>query len=93
MDKKKTVIVTGASRGIEAAITQAFLDRGYNVLANSRSISNSGFAPSSGLALVDGDIGDPATAERVALAALSKFGSIDHLINNAGISSVTSGIG
>ncbi len=85
MGKAKTVIVTGASQGIGAAITQAFLDRGYNVVANSRSISKSGFAVSSNLALVDGDIGDSATAERVAQVALSKFGSIDHLINNAGI--------
>jgi NAD(P)-dependent dehydrogenase (short-subunit alcohol dehydrogenase family) len=85
MDKKKTVIVTGASRGIGAAIAQAFLDRGYNVVATSRSMSMSSFTPSSSLAVVDGDIGDPATAERVAQAALSKFGSIDHLVNNAGI--------
>ncbi len=85
MNKKKTVIVTGASRGIGAAITQGFLERGYNVVANSRSISKSGLAPSSSLALVDGDIGSSATAESVVQAALSKFGSIDHLINNAGI--------
>jgi NAD(P)-dependent dehydrogenase (short-subunit alcohol dehydrogenase family) len=85
MDKTKTVIVTGASQGIGGAITRAFVDRGYNVVANSRSMSKSGFSPSSNLALVDGDIGDSATAERVAQAALSKFGSIDHLVNNAGI--------
>jgi NAD(P)-dependent dehydrogenase (short-subunit alcohol dehydrogenase family) len=85
MDKKKTVIVTGASRGIGAAVAQAFLDRSYNVVATSRSISKSGFAPSSNLVLVDGDIGDPKTAESVAHVALSKFGSIDHLVNNAGI--------
>jgi NAD(P)-dependent dehydrogenase (short-subunit alcohol dehydrogenase family) len=85
MGKTKTVIVTGASRGIGAAIAQAFLDRSYNVVANSRSISKSGFVPSSSLALVDGDIADSATAKRVAQTALSRFGSIDHLINNAGI--------
>jgi NAD(P)-dependent dehydrogenase (short-subunit alcohol dehydrogenase family) len=85
MDKQKTVIVTGASRGIGAAITQAFLDRGYNVVANSRTISKSGVAPSSSLALVDGDIGDSATAEKVLQVALSRFGSTDHLINNAGL--------
>jgi NAD(P)-dependent dehydrogenase (short-subunit alcohol dehydrogenase family) len=85
MDQKKTVIVTGASRGIGAAIVQAFLDRSYNVVATSRTISKGGFAPSSSLALVDGDIGDSATAEMIAKAAVSKFGSIDHLVNNAGI--------
>ena len=85
MGNAKTVIVTGASQGIGAAIAHAFLDRGYNVVASSRSMTKSGFSPSSNLALVDGDIGDSSTAENVAQAALSKFGSIDHLVNNAGI--------
>jgi NAD(P)-dependent dehydrogenase (short-subunit alcohol dehydrogenase family) len=85
MASKKTVIVTGASQGIGAAVVQAFLDRGYNVVATSRSVSKAGFASSPNLALVDGDIGQPATAERVAQTAISKFGSIDHLVNNAGI--------
>jgi NAD(P)-dependent dehydrogenase (short-subunit alcohol dehydrogenase family) len=85
MGRTQTAIVTGASQGIGAAIAQAFLNRGYNVVANSRSITKSGFTPSSNLALVDGDIADASTAERVAEAALSKFGSIDHLVNNAGI--------
>jgi len=83
--KPKTVIVTGASQGIGAAIVQVFLERGYNVVATSRNVSKAGFAPSSNLALVDGDIGQLATAEKVAQAAVSKFGSIDHVINNAGI--------
>ena len=81
----KTVIVTGASQGIGAAVTAAFLGRGYNVLATSRSVSKAGFAPSASLALVDGDIGKAATAEKVAETAVETFGSIDHVINNAGI--------
>jgi NAD(P)-dependent dehydrogenase (short-subunit alcohol dehydrogenase family) len=85
MAEKKTVIVTGASQGIGAAVTLAFLDRGYNVVATSRSMSNAGFAPSPNLALIDGDIGQEATAERIAQTATSKFGSIDHVVNNAGI--------
>jgi NAD(P)-dependent dehydrogenase (short-subunit alcohol dehydrogenase family) len=85
MEKKKTVIVTGASRGIGAAVVQTFLDRGYNVVATSRSVSKAGFAPSPSLALVDGDIGQAATAARVAQTAIAKFGSIDHVVNNAGI--------
>jgi NAD(P)-dependent dehydrogenase (short-subunit alcohol dehydrogenase family) len=85
MAGKKTVIVTGASQGIGAAIVQAFLDRGYQVVATSRSVSKAGFAPSPNLALVDGDIGKAATAEKVAQTAVSKFGSIGHLVNNAGI--------
>ena len=85
MNEKKTVIVTGASQGIGAAVVQAFLDRGYHVVATSRSISKAGFAPSPRLALVDGDIGQVNTAEKVTQMAIAKFGSIDHLVNNAGI--------
>jgi NAD(P)-dependent dehydrogenase (short-subunit alcohol dehydrogenase family) len=85
MAGKKTVIVTGASQGIGAAIVQSFLDRGYNVVATSRRVSKSGFVPSASLALIDGDIGQAATAEKVAQTAISKFGSIDHVVNNAGI--------
>ncbi len=85
MVSQKTVIVTGASQGIGAAVVHAFLDRGYNVVATSRSITRAGFAPSSTLALVDGDIGQAATAEKVAKAAITQFGSIDHVVNNAGI--------
>src|SRR5271170_5025822 len=85
MESKKTVIVTGASQGIGAAVVQAFLDRGYNVVGTSRSVSKAGFKPSPNLALVDGDIGQAATAEKVAKTAIDKFGSIDHVVNNAGI--------
>jgi NAD(P)-dependent dehydrogenase (short-subunit alcohol dehydrogenase family) len=85
MASKKTVIVTGASQGIGAAIVQVFLDRGYNVVATSRNVSKAGLAPSAHLELVDGDIGQAATAEKVAQTAIGKFGSIDHVINNAGI--------
>ena len=85
MASKKTLIVTGASQGIGAAVVQAFLDRGYNVVATSRDVSKAGFAPSPNLELVDGDIGQAATAEKVAQTAIEKFGAIDHVVNNAGI--------
>jgi NAD(P)-dependent dehydrogenase (short-subunit alcohol dehydrogenase family) len=85
MAEKKTVIVTGASQGIGAAVVRAFLDRGYNVVATARNMSKAGFAPSPRLALVDGDIGLPATAEKLAQTAVNTFGAIDHLVNNAGI--------
>ena len=88
MSSRKTVIVTGASQGIGAAVVQAFLARGYNVVATSRSVSRAGFTPSPNLALVDGDIGEAATAEKVAQTAVTKFGSIDHVVNNAGIFAV-----
>lgn len=87
-DRTKTFIVTGGSRGIGAAIAKAFLDRGYRGVASSQRISDSAAFPPSvaeRLALVDGDIGDPRTAARIVDAALTRFGSIDALVNNAGI--------
>jgi NAD(P)-dependent dehydrogenase (short-subunit alcohol dehydrogenase family) len=82
----KTVIVTGASQGIGAGVVSAFLEKGYKVVANSRSITKTGgFAPSDQLELVDGDVGDPVTAAKIAETAVGRFGSIDVLINNAGI--------
>jgi NAD(P)-dependent dehydrogenase (short-subunit alcohol dehydrogenase family) len=85
MGSKKTIIVTGASQGIGAAVVHAFLERGYNVVATSRNVSKAGFASSPNLALVDGDIGQTTTAEKVVQTAISRFGAIDHLVNNAGI--------
>ena len=83
---RKTVIVTGGSQGIGAGLVKSFLDRGYNVVANSRNITKSGaFEASDNLALVDGSITEAATAAKIAEAARSKFGSINALVNNAGI--------
>ena len=83
---RKTAIVTGASQGIGAGIVQAFVERGFNVVANSRKVSQSSeIAASSHVALVDGHIGEPATAARIVETALSRFKSIDALVNNAGI--------
>ena len=90
MGGKRTAIVTGASQGIGAAVVQAFLDRGYDVVATSRGISKANFAPSPHLALVDGDIGQAVTADNVAQTAIGKFGSINHVVNNAGIFAVKS---
>ena len=83
--KSGTIIVTGASQGIGAGITKALLQRSYCVVANSRSISRSPFAPTNKLALVDGDIGQASTAEKLAATAVSEFGSIDGVVSNAGI--------
>ena len=84
--KQKTVIVTGASQGIGAGVVQRFLERGYNVVAGSRNIRKSGaFIDSAFLALVDGNIGESAVAAKIVETAVQKFGSIDALVNNAGI--------
>ncbi len=63
--KAKTMIVTGASRGIGAGVTKAFLQRGYNVVANSLHITRSGLESSKNLALVEGDVAEPSTATRL----------------------------
>jgi NAD(P)-dependent dehydrogenase (short-subunit alcohol dehydrogenase family) len=84
--RQKTAIVTGASQGIGAGVVRTFLDRGYNIVANSRNIRKSGdFVESDQLALVDGDIGESAVAAKIVEAVIQKFGSIDALVNNAGI--------
>jgi len=83
---RKTAIVTGASQGIGAGIVKAFAERGFNVVATSRKVTQSTeVAASDHVALVDGDIGEPATAATIVETALSRFKSIDVLINNAGI--------
>jgi NAD(P)-dependent dehydrogenase (short-subunit alcohol dehydrogenase family) len=83
---RKTAIVTGASQGIGAGIVKAFVERGFNVVANSRRMTQSAeVAASERIALVDGDIADPQTAARIVQTALSRFNSIDALVNNAGI--------
>ena len=86
VNTRKTAIVTGASQGIGAGLVDEFQKRGYNVVANSRNITKANpFVASANLALVDGDIGDPRTAAKVVDTAVSRFGRIDVLINNAGL--------
>jgi NAD(P)-dependent dehydrogenase (short-subunit alcohol dehydrogenase family) len=84
MPRNKTAIVTGAQQGIGAAVVSGFLNAGYNVVGTSQAATGS-LTPSSALILVDGDIGKRETAEKTAAFAMEHFGSIDVLINNAGI--------
>ncbi|MHB8216595.1 MAG: SDR family NAD(P)-dependent oxidoreductase [Candidatus Sulfotelmatobacter sp.] len=84
MPDRKTAIITGASRGIGAGLVGAFLKQGYNVVATSRNVSQQ-LTASTTLVLVDGDIGKPETAAKTVEAAIKNFGSIDVLVNNAGI--------
>jgi len=85
-NKRLVAIVTGASSGMGLGITRALLERGYRVVANSRTISQSReLKPSADLVLVDGDIGKKETAVKLVDAALKHFNRIDLLVNNAGI--------
>jgi NAD(P)-dependent dehydrogenase (short-subunit alcohol dehydrogenase family) len=79
---ERVAIVTGASRGIGAGLVAAYRERGYAVLATSRSIEPSGDAL---VATVPGDVADPRTAEQVVAEALRRFGRVDTLVNNAGV--------
>jgi NAD(P)-dependent dehydrogenase (short-subunit alcohol dehydrogenase family) len=86
MSTTGTAIVTGGSQGIGAGPVTRFLEKGYNVVGNSRAISKStNLTPSPRLALVDGDIGDCATAQKITDTAIARFGRIDVLVNNAGL--------
>src|SRR5579871_3049838 len=82
----RTAIVTGASRGIGAGVVKGFVERGYNVVANSQNMTRSTeVAASDRVALVDGDVGDPETAARIVGTAVARFQLVDVLVNNAGI--------
>ncbi len=84
MPDKKTAIVTGAQGGIGAGLVEGFLREGYNVVGTSLNSSQSSTS-SPRLVLVDGDIGKQATAAKTVEAAIEHFGTIDVLVNNAGI--------
>src|SRR5471030_625403 len=79
---QKVVVVTGASQGIGAEIVKAFRQLDYRVVATSRTITPS---DDPNVLTIAGDIGDPATAQRVIAETVARFGRIDTLVNNAGI--------
>jgi NAD(P)-dependent dehydrogenase (short-subunit alcohol dehydrogenase family) len=78
----KVAIITGGSQGIGAGLVAAYRQRGWAVVAASRTIKPTG---DTGVLTVDGDVSEPATAARIISAALERFGRIDTLINNAGL--------
>ena len=84
--EQPVAIVTGASSGIGLGVTQALLERGWRVVATSRTISKSkDLKPSPDLVLVDGEVSKKGTAVKVVEAALKHFCRVDLLLNNAGI--------
>ncbi|WP_234540280.1 SDR family NAD(P)-dependent oxidoreductase [Streptomyces shenzhenensis] len=80
--QQKVAIVSGASQGIGAAIVEGYRKLGFAVVATSRTIAPTDDA---GVLTVQGDIADPATAERVVAAAVERFGRVDTVVNNAGV--------
>jgi NAD(P)-dependent dehydrogenase (short-subunit alcohol dehydrogenase family) len=84
MSGKQTALITGASGGIGGGLVEGFLREGYNVVATSRN-ANRKLTTSGSLVLLEGDIGNQKTAADAVEAAINNFGTIDVLVNNAGI--------
>ncbi|MFG2847153.1 SDR family NAD(P)-dependent oxidoreductase [Kitasatospora sp. NPDC048296] len=82
MQNRKVAVITGASQGIGAGLVDAYRKLGHAVVATSRTIAP---ADDAGVLTVQGDIADPATAERVIAGAVERFGRVDTLVNNAGV--------
>jgi NAD(P)-dependent dehydrogenase (short-subunit alcohol dehydrogenase family) len=82
MANEKVAVITGASHGIGASLVSAYIQAGYNVVANSRSIGNSA---DPNIISIAGDVGDHSTADRIMNECVEKFGRLDTLVNNAGI--------
>lgn len=82
MSTRKVAVITGASQGIGAGLVAAYREIGYAVVANSRTIA---LEEADDLAVVAGDISDPATADLIVKTAVERFGRIDTLVNNAGV--------
>ncbi|MDH6212892.1 SDR family NAD(P)-dependent oxidoreductase [Streptomyces pseudovenezuelae] len=79
---QKVAVITGASQGIGAALVEGYRKLGHAVVATSRTIEPLDDAD---VLTVQGDIADPATAQRVIAAALERFGRVDTVVNNAGV--------
>ena len=84
--RPKVAIVTGASSGIGLEMVKRLIEKGYRVVANSRKITSATTLNSTAdLKLVDGDIGIAETAKRIVSSAIQNFGTVDLLVNNAGV--------
>jgi len=89
-NQNETVLITGASTGIGFAVARASLDRGYNLVLNSRDpgrleAAYEALGRPDNAVLVAGDVSDKNVGQRMVDAALEKFGSVDVLVNNAGV--------
>ena len=88
--KNKNVFVTGSTRGIGLAVAHKFASLGANVVLNGRSeISEDLLAQFADYGVtvvgISGDISNGEDAKRMVAEAIEKLGSVDVLVNNAGI--------
>ena len=84
----KAVIVTGSSSGIGAAVARRLSGLGAGIVVNSASSAEAGRRVAAELGdavYVQGDISDPATAAALVTAASQRWGRLDGLVNNAGV--------
>ena len=79
---KKTVLITGGARGIGRGCVDYFLEQGWNVVAVD--VCEMEFGER--LEFVCGDTSEESTAASAVKKVLERFGGIDALINNAGVS-------
>jgi 2-deoxy-D-gluconate 3-dehydrogenase len=82
----KTALITGASRGIGAAIAAAFVEAGARVALNSRGAEQleKTAADVGGALVLPGDVTDEQTAQGVVAGALDGLGQLDVIVNNVG---------
>ena len=94
----KVAVVTGSSRGIGKAIAKEFAKNGYSVVLNSRdeqdlSRAAQDIAKEMGdnnvISYVPGDVSQEHVCESLIEEAVKRFGRLDVLVNNAGISGVS----
>jgi NAD(P)-dependent dehydrogenase (short-subunit alcohol dehydrogenase family) len=79
---QRVAVITGASQGIGAGLVAAYREQGWAVIANARTIKPAG---DPAVISVEGDVREPATADRIVGEALRQFGRIDTLVNDAGV--------
>ena len=94
----KTILLTGASKGIGAAIAQSLGQAGANLIAHyggdiEGARASTRDIPSERLQLIGADLNDPTQADRLWREALAWRGRIDVLINNAATMRLKGGIG
>ncbi|HEY5173571.1 MAG TPA: SDR family NAD(P)-dependent oxidoreductase [Acidimicrobiia bacterium] len=93
-EARKVAIVTGAGTGVGAATARALAGRGYDVLINysksameAEAVSDACRNAGADTLLTRGDVADDTDCKALAQAAVGRWGRLDALVNNAGVTS------